>query len=138
MLVGSFFLAILALLRKRFQAPNLRCNRVRETWATSKLSTIQENYIALPNQFTKNRHLAKQYISGALARDLLRFCKVTNRKSNVFHLTDLNRLSDILRHDLAAAKALYAEDAPSDAEKLSRQTSCFLSTRNDQGEEQRR
>lgn len=32
-------------------------------------------------------------------------------------------------------KALYVEDAPSDAEKLSRQTSCFLSTRNDQGEE---
>lgn len=97
-------------------------------------SMIHDTFIALPDQFTKNHQLAKQYISTTLSHDLRNFCKRLGRTAKVFHLSDLNRLSDTLRHDLATAKALYVEDAESDKEKNARKKNSFLAATNEQGE----
>ena len=100
-----------------------------------EVAMIHERYIALSAEYTKNRQVAKQYISKALSHDLRTFCKRESRKGKVFRLNDLNRLSDILRSDMAAAKALYVQDAVDDVEKSAREQSSFLAPRNEQKEE---
>lgn len=92
-------------------------------------------FVLVPGAGTKNRKDAKQYISKSLAADLKRFIARKTSAAAVFGIRDLNRLSDAIRADLAAAKRLYIEAAQSPEEKIERGADSFLAIRNEDGEE---
>ena len=96
---------------------------------------LHRGYILVPASLTKNKKQAKQHISDGLDSDL---CRLSSRKTAatpLFSIRDLNRLSDVLRADLADAKRAYVAAGRNAGEKIERAEDSFLAVCNDEGEE---
>lgn len=96
---------------------------------------LHRGYFLVPADLTKNNKEAKQFISQSLEADLRAFMSRKTGNAKIFGIRDLNRLSDIIRDDLAQAKLDYIAAASDADTKTERSEDRFLATHNEEGEE---
>lgn len=96
---------------------------------------LHHGYLLVPGSLTKNKKEAKQFISQTLEADLRAFASRKTQAATLFGIRDLNRLSDVIRADLAQAKLDYIAAAKEANTKIERSEDRFLATHNEEGEE---
>lgn len=109
----------------------LRANELRNLTK----GKLHRGYIVVPGSLTKNKKEAKQFISEGLEFDLRKLASRKTAATPLFSIRDLNRLSDVIRADLANAKRAYVAAARNADEKIERAEDSFLAVCNDEGEE---
>jgi integrase len=96
---------------------------------------LHRGYLLVPASLTKNKKEAKQFISPLLEADLRAFASRKTAAASIFGIRDLNRLSDVIRADLAIAKQDYITAGKDAKAKMERTEDRFLATHNEENEE---
>jgi integrase len=91
-------------------------------------------YVVLPGARTKNRKPARQFVTDSLRVRLIEHVAKRRGVDPVFHLCDQSRVAEVIRKDLATARANYIKRGRTKAEKRRRRESDHLAATNHEGE----
>lgn len=83
-------------------------------------------FILAPAATTKGGELARQYVTVDLGDRLSDFVARKTPGAPVFAMTEGRRTADMIREDLAVARAAWIQEAETDAEREQRESSDFL------------
>lgn len=113
----------------------LRSGELRSLTPGRLFLAARPPYVTCKAGATKDAADARQYIHIDLAEDLLRYLKDRSQRTSVFSLPDETAMADLLREDLAAARAAWLKEVEGDAaETKVRTESDFLCEVNHEGE----
>ncbi len=114
----------------------LRSNEIRSLTRGNIFHSESQPYIVAKAGNTKNKKLAKQYITPELAADLRVHIGSKTPKAPVFALPHETNVARMLRADLAAARNAWLREAIGNPDEYAhRELSDFLSEKNHDGEQ---
>ncbi len=112
----------------------LRSNELRSLSRSSVVLDSERPYVTVKARATKNKHAANQYIRPDLADMLRNIITSKTARSPLFSLPSRWTMADMIREDLATARALWLSEARRDPEEYARrENSDFLDHENESG-----
>ncbi|SMP65565.1 Site-specific recombinase XerD [Neorhodopirellula lusitana] len=112
----------------------LRSNELRSLRRGSFHLGDASPYVKVESRSTKNKQVARQYVDESLADDLRKHLAAKTPKAPAFTLPSEYDMADMLRADLATARALWLRDSKDADERAEREETLFLTPDNEAGE----
>ncbi len=124
-----------ALLYRTALQTGLRSNELRSLKPGTIIATVDKPFILCDAGSTKNKQQARQYIDERLAADLMAHVATKAPQAPVFAMPEKTEVAEMIREDLAAARAAWIKEAIDDPQEYARrEQSEFLAAKNHDGD----